>query len=1108
MKKATLTLVAVAAAAFDVAAQEIVRCGEGSYASYAPWRLARTFDADGKIVRRGDQSRIMQNRPIYLTPEMAERVKKGEPIPTNDWWTDALVSQWTGNLWSYPAKVRIGANGVRVAYPSYWIDNGTEMKERAALVVSVEGDFNPVATLVSDWHDWDVEMELRDGAKKIKTTLVHGSPFTWIEAKGVSLKIAVENNENLKVSRRNAFGGEVVSVGDEIYGVWKGKRGNGERGTGNGEWVVIGLASDESALEKIAPYATAVIRSTRVEWKYDEKTATLATTWNVATEDISGKATSPVALQGFQPHHLKRTKPQFKCIDGLVWQTPRGKQRVASGNSLSITYPFAGMLPYWAAPRNGESASAKATADKRGRYNPSTFKELLADYAARGSFGGDTYWGGKGLLQMAFAMMAAREIGDAETFQKAHDRLRAKFEDWLTWDPCEEKFFFSYVPKWGGLVGEGTSYDSDTFNDHHFHYGYFTYAGALLSMVDSDFAEKFGPMLRLIAQDYANWDRGEKRFPFFRMFDPWAGHSFAGGMGDGNGNGQESTSEAMQGWGGMYLLALALGDDAMRDAAIFGYVSEARGTAEYWFDRDRENIDYTKYKHPYNSNLTCHGVGWWTWFSGDPVWMHSIQWLPNTPALDYLSEDLKFAKWDWETMWKSKEIGGWFEKGKTRGGQETPPVGNESLGNVLLSYLQRHDPLQAAKIFDELREKKMGAAMNADTAHMTYWATHSHLSFGELDFSVRADYPCARAFLRDGKRTLMVYNCGSEPRTVSFFDNRGNVVGKVESKPRVLTVSRINGTTTHSPIPPLLGHRLRRLASLGGYVPHSPFPVSHSIIPKGVTMSDLAQGKKVVVTSEENVGLRGVNITDGDDKTRWSSSHDDPEPTATIDLGETVELYGAEIKWENAYASKYVLECSADGAKWGPLGGERGGCAAAQHIDFGGEKARFVRLRGLEKATQYGVSLFSLSVYGKRGTGNRGRIPRAKRVAEGDALAGVGTGVLGFNIETEKAVLKQGVPCALSARAWLGGDKFRPVEAVWSSDDGTFQKNMFTPTKNGFALVRASVGGVTVEKKLPVEEALVATRFSSGPTRVALDQFGGPMSSEGAKTNVKSKRNR
>ena len=1069
MKRFGVVVTVAATMAFAVFAQEVVRCGEGSYASYAPWRLARTFGADGKIARGGDQSRIMQNRPVYLAPEMAERVKKGEPIPTNDWWTDALVNQWTGNLWSYPAKVRIDANGIRVAYPSYWIDNGTEMKERSALVVRAEGAFSPDATLVSGWHDWDVEIELREaggGERVVKTTLVHGSPFTWIEAKGVGLKISLENGENLKVSRRKAFGGVVVSVGDETYGVWKGKRGDVT-------WMAIGLAPDEAALEKIAPYATAVVRSTKVEWKYDEKSAALATTWKVKTEDIRGTGTgeqkkSPVALQGFQPHHLKRTKPQFKCIDGLVWQTPRGKQRVAAGNSLAIVYDFPGMLPYWAAPRDGKRASGK------GVYNESLFRELFADYAARGSFGGDTYWGGKGLLQMAFAMMAAREIGDAETFQKAHDRLREKFEDWLTWDPCEEKFFFSYVPKWGGLVGEGTSYDSETFNDHHFHYGYFTYSGALLAMVDADFAAKFGPMLKLVAQDYANWDRAEKRFPFFRMFDPWAGHSFAGGLGDGNGNGQESTSEAMQGWGGMYLLGLALGDDAMRDAAIFGYVSEARGTAEYWFDRDRENIDYTKYKHPYNSNLTCHGVGWWTWFSGDPVWMHSIQWLPNTPALDYLSEDLKFAKWDWETMWKSKEIGGWFEKGKTRDGHETPPVGNESLGNVLLSYLQRHDPLQAAKVFDELRERKMSAAMNADTAHMTYWSTHSHLSFGELDFSVRADYPCARAYIRDGKRTLMVYNCGGEARKVSFFDGNGSVIGNVAAKPRVLTVRHPDGKITTTPPNSQLS---------------TPNSQPHPLIPSGVAMPDLAQGKKVVVTSEENVGLRGANITDGDDKTRWSSSHSDTEPTATIDLGEEVELYGAEIKWENAFASKYVLECSGDGAKWNPLGGERAGAAGPQRIDFGGEKARFVRLRGLEKATQYGVSLFSFSVYG--------RAKDAKPSAP-----------LGFAIGSEKPVLKEGVASALNVRAWLGGDKFRPVEAEWSSDDGTFRKNMFTPAKNGFAVVRASVGGVSVEKKLPVEEALVATRFSPGPNRVALDQFGGAMPSKAEKSSPKGKRTR
>ena len=172
---------AFSAVAWAGYAQEILREGDASYASYTPWSKARTFDADGKVVRRGDQSRIMQNRPLYLVD------KKSFPLPTNDWWTDALVSRWTGNLWSYPAKVVIGASGVRVAFPTYWIDNGTEVKERSAVVVGAKGAFNPDATLVESWHDWDVEMVLRDDAKSMRTTLVHGSPFTWIEYSGVKV---------------------------------------------------------------------------------------------------------------------------------------------------------------------------------------------------------------------------------------------------------------------------------------------------------------------------------------------------------------------------------------------------------------------------------------------------------------------------------------------------------------------------------------------------------------------------------------------------------------------------------------------------------------------------------------------------------------------------------------------------------------------------------------------------------------------------------------------------------------------------------------------------------------------------------------------------------
>ena len=204
-------------AAENISAQEVIRCGEGSYASYAPWRVARSTR------HWGDQSRIMQTRPIYMT----ER-RKGEPVPTNDWWTDVLVSQWGGFLWSYPAKLKIAQDGVWISYPEYWIDNGTEMKPRSALLVGGDGDFSPSATLVDDWHDFDVSMVLRDGAKEIKTTLVHGSPFMWIESSGIALKIAIENDENQAVKRRSkGSSGEIVTIGNVSYGIWRGTRAGG-----------------------------------------------------------------------------------------------------------------------------------------------------------------------------------------------------------------------------------------------------------------------------------------------------------------------------------------------------------------------------------------------------------------------------------------------------------------------------------------------------------------------------------------------------------------------------------------------------------------------------------------------------------------------------------------------------------------------------------------------------------------------------------------------------------------------------------------------------------------------------------------------------------------
>jgi len=102
--------------------------------------------------------------------------------------------------------------------------------------------------------------------------------------------------------------------------------------------------------------------------------------------------------------------------------------------------------------------------------------------------------------------------------------------------------------------------------------------------------QKSGGMIKLIIRDIASPDRADPLFPFLRNFDPYAGHSWASGharFGDGNNN--ESSSEAMNAWCGLILLGQAIGDDALRDLGIYLYTTEMNAIQEYWFDVHGDN---------------------------------------------------------------------------------------------------------------------------------------------------------------------------------------------------------------------------------------------------------------------------------------------------------------------------------------------------------------------------------------------------------------------------------------------------------------------------------------------------------------------------------------
>lgn len=1070
-----LTAVMAAPSAY---AQNVVKVGKGSYASYTPLEMCYSeYHTPGDYGWKGDQSKYMQYRTLYVNE------RENQPIPTNDWWTNLITQPYSGRMWSYPQFVQAQAYGVDVQAPSYWIDNGTEMKSNT--VVSVKGaGFVPEAAVADNWHDWDVEFLMEDGDKQMYATMAHGMPFTWIEMRNIVPEVSVSRSYQAS----NGFNASAVEVlgadggmlngkqdgismfamrmGDDVYGIYLPDNSSIEIDketvtvgfTGTRQYVVVGVLHGPGELPAMAKYAYSVPRETKVTWQYAANEGKMKTVWTVNAEDLKSDAGTPAdggnVLQGFMPHHYRNTGNTCTLpFNGMEYATPHGKMKMAEGAAFSIDYNFYGMLPYYAVPNDTER-------DKN-PYDEARMLEMLKSYADKGTFGADTYWGGKGLTQMALNMMFAREMGQEELFCQCRSKLKAALVNWLTYTPGEKSYFFARYDRWGAMVGYNTSYDSDTFNDHHFHYGYFTYAAALLALVDDEFRNNYGEMITLIAKDYANWDRRDTRFPIFRTFDPWAGHSFAGGMGDDNGNGQESSSEAMQSWGGLYLLGVALGDDGMRDAGIFGWLSEARGTAEYWFDRHEDpatgtdgyhtatseeyNIPYSIFRDgdgfapPYNSNLTCHGVGWWTYFGYDAIFMQGIQWMPVSPALDYLSEDKAYAAWDYDRMWRDRRIGGWLEADKTDAGYLGASGG---WGNVALSYLQRSNPDGAAEIFDLCWEAGEPEIKSYDTNGITYFVTHSHLSYGDIDWSIHADMPTARVYVKDGVKTYMAFNPTDSPVSVRFSD--GGVLADVPA--RRLAVSGVESRDNT------------------GITEDIDVPAD----PRGeIEMVNLALNKNVTTGGDENPGFSGGNAVDGNDGTRWASAKENNQWIA-VDLGKEAYIYKIKIHWETAYSPEYKVMLSADGNDWteAKTVNSSGGW---DEIMMGEAEARHIRIDCSKRlAENWGYSIYELQVFGKYS----------------DAKD---TDLLGFKITSEKDVLKQHEPSVIGIKGYTCGGEWVDVEPEWSSPDGKITAGgTFTPDVYPRATVTAKVGDTGVSKTLVVEEALFTAYLSLSPNAMEI----------------------
>jgi hypothetical protein len=124
-----------------------------------------------------------------------------------------------------------------------------------------------------------------------------------------------------------------------------------------------------------------------------------------------------------------------------------------------------------------------------------------------------------------------------------------------------------------------------------------------------------------------------------------------------------------------------------------------------------------------------------------------------------------------------------------------------------------------------------------------------------------------------------------------------------------------------------------------------------------------AVGRPATASSTHVDGFAPGLATDGKATTRWSSEYSDGQ-WWQVDLGRTRLVDAVRLRWEHAYASRYRILTSTDGQNFQAAAEVTLGAAVAKTTTFSLRDARYVRVQALERATQYGVSLWEGEVYG------------------------------------------------------------------------------------------------------------------------------------------------
>jgi endo-1,3(4)-beta-glucanase len=263
------------------------------------------------------------------------------------------------------------------------------------------------------------------------------------------------------------------------------------------------------------------------------------------------KVGSQPLLMFLLPHHIQSLDPELReQITNLeLHTTTKGVATAISADKITFSEPnlpiSMGFGPWTASTITTRNRFSSATLDIINVAAERDLRTAMDDKTP----GDSMYYAGKTLARFATILWVLKEVVNNPNWVPGLEKLKSELDRYV--QNCQTCPLF-YDDSWKGLVSSagfkdpGADFGNTYYNDHHFHYGYFVYAAAIVGYLDPQWLNQGDNKVWVnsLVKDFAESDYSGRDYPFSRAFDWYHGHSWAKGLFESaDGKDEESTSE-------------------------------------------------------------------------------------------------------------------------------------------------------------------------------------------------------------------------------------------------------------------------------------------------------------------------------------------------------------------------------------------------------------------------------------------------------------------------------------------------------------------------------------------------------------------------------------